>query len=104
MATEYTWSIANLEATNDEHKCVCISHWRVSATDGENTASSYGTCSHEGDPTDPNFIPFADLTEADVLSWVHTQVNKEETEAALQANLDAQANPPMVSGMPWAAE
>jgi len=49
-------------------------------------------------------VAYADLTEATVLGWVHGQVNKEDTEAAIQTKLDALANPTSLSGMPWAAE
>jgi len=38
------------------------------------------------------------------LGWVQEQVNQEDTEAAIQAKLDAMANPTSLSGMPWAAE
>lgn len=104
MAATFTWQIANLEYTNDADKGVTIAHWRCTGTDGDNSASSYGTTSHTPDPTAAGYIAFDALTEADVLAWVHAQVGKEDTEASIQAQLDAQANLTSLSGMPWAAE
>jgi hypothetical protein len=42
MAIEYTWTIAQLER-NTSDGGVTVVHWRVSAVDGDYTASSYGT-------------------------------------------------------------
>ena len=98
-----TWQIANLEYNNDNDKGVVVAHWRCTGTDGENTASAYGTTSHQPDPTAAGYIAFDALTEADVLSWVWGSVDKAATEANIQAQLDAQANPTTLSGMPWAS-
>jgi hypothetical protein len=37
------WTIAQLER-NSADDGVTVAHWRVSKTEGEHTASSYGTC------------------------------------------------------------
>ena len=47
------------------------------------------------------FVAYDDLTEADVLVWVHAEVDQDATEAALTANIEAQKNPVTGSGMPW---
>ena len=84
---------------------VVTAHWTASLTEGDLTASSYGTCSFEQkDPSDPNFIPFDDLTEEVVLGWVQDKMGEEQV-AALQANLNNQMdvlkNPTSASGVPW---
>ena len=104
MPATFTWTIANLEYNNDADKGVTIAHWRCTGVDGDNTASSYGTTSHEPDPSADGWVVYDSLTEATVLGWVQAQVNKDDTEAAIQAKLDAMANPTSLSGMPWAAE
>jgi len=104
MATTFTWSIANLEYNNDADQGVIVAHWRCTGVDGDNTASSYGTTPHSPDPSSDGYVAYADLTEATVLGWVHGQVSQEDTEAAIQAKLDALANPTSLNGMPWAAE
>ena len=98
---ETTWTIAQLERNLPDNGVV-VAHWRVSAVDGEYSASAYGTAGFTPDPTDPAFIPYADLTEADVLGWVWDSVDKAETEASLAAQIDAQKNPTSAAGVPWA--
>ena len=105
MATTFTWSILNLEYNNDADQGVTTAHWYCLGTDEDgNSARSYGTTSHSPDPSADGWVAYADLTEATVLGWVHDQVNQADTEAAIQAKLDAMANPTSLSGMPWAAE
>jgi hypothetical protein len=101
MDIEYTWQIANMERnTADDGVVVC--HWRCTGVDGDRSASSYGTTSHEPDPSSADFVPYADLTEATVLGWVHAAVDKDATEAAIADKIDAIANPTTASGTPWA--
>ena len=107
MAIEYAWTIANTErdiATGG----INVVHWRVSAeeTVGEDTysASAYGRVGLTPDPDAPDFVPYADVTEAQAQAWVWDSVDKDETEANLAANIEAQKNPTEASGLPWAAE
>jgi len=77
---------------------VSVVHWNVTATDGEHSASAYATVSWaEGTPT----IPYANLTEAEVLSWVWESVDKAATEASLAAQIELLKNPVKQSGTPW---
>lgn len=101
MATEYNWSIPTTEYTKADGG-IFTAHWRVSAVDGEYSASAYGTAGFTPDPTDPAFIPYENLTEADVLGWVWGSVDKDATEANLAAQIDAQKNPTSAAGVPWA--
>ena len=99
MAT-YTWTIPTCEhdiATGG----ITVAHWRVSAVDGDYTASSYGTCGFTPDATDPAFKPYDEVTEAEVLAWVHVSVDKDATEAALAAKIEADKNPTSAAGTPW---
>jgi hypothetical protein len=80
-------------------------HWRASQTDGDFTASSYGSLGVPAkDPSDPTFIAFASLTEEQVKQWVLDTMGQEQV-TALQANLDgqieAQKNPTSATGVPW---
>jgi hypothetical protein len=101
MATEFTWSIAQLERNTSDNGVV-TAHWRCDGVDGDNSAGSYGTASFTPDPTADDFIAFESLTEADVLGWVHAEVSKDDTEASIQAQLDEMAAPSTVTGLPWA--
>jgi hypothetical protein len=101
-----TWTIANLEH-NVADGGVIVAHWRVTAeeTVGEETytASAYGTCGFTPDASAPDFVPYDELTEADVLAWVWSSMDKDATEAALTAKIEEQKAPATVSGLPWAA-
>ena len=98
---EIKWFLPNLER-DIKTGGVQTAHWRVSATDGEFSAASYGTCGFTFDPDSPDFVAFKDLTEEQVLQWVWADgVDKDATEAALQANIDAQKNPTTADGVPW---
>ena len=80
-------------------------HWTASQTDGDFTASAYGSLGVPAkDPSDPTFIAFASLTEEQVKQWVLDTMGQEQV-TALQANLDgqieAQKNPTSATGVPW---
>jgi hypothetical protein len=75
-------------------------HWSASKTSGEHTASSYGSVGLTAGDT---VIPFADVTEANVLAWLGTAMDLTEIEASLDAQLAALAVPVVLDGMPWAA-
>jgi hypothetical protein len=80
-------------------------HWTATQTDGDFTASAYGSLGVPAkDPSDPTFIAFASLTEEQVKQWVLDTMGQEQV-TALQANLDgqieAQKNPTSATGTPW---
>jgi hypothetical protein len=92
-----TWSINTMErdvATG----FVSVVHWNCTAVDGEHSASAYSTVSWaEGTPA----VPYANLTEAEVLSWVWENISKEATEASLAAQIALLKNPVKSTGVPW---
>ena len=100
MAATFEWSLPTLER-NLADGGVTVAHWRVSASDGDYSASSYGTCSFTPDADAADFVAYDDLTEADVLGWVWAEVGQEDTEAALQARIDADKTPTTGTGVPW---
>jgi len=83
---------------NTADDTVVIAHWGASLTDGDYSASAYGTQSFTRDENSPEFIAFEDLTEADVVGWLTLNEN---LEANLQAQIDEQKTPTTVSGVPW---
>jgi hypothetical protein len=97
MKMQITWSISNLDRRTSDG-FVQTAHWQCSAVDGEFSASVYSTCSwNEGQPT----VPYASLNEATVLGWVWASVDKQATEDAVTAQINAQKNPVQASGLPW---
>ena len=95
-----TWTIAQLER-NTADGGVTVAHWRCTAVDGDHSASAYGTVGFTPDASADGFVPYENLTEADVLAWVHGSVDKDATEAALAAKIDAEKNPTTTTGTPW---
>jgi hypothetical protein len=96
--------IAQLDRTLPDG-CVTTIHWRATQTDGDFTASAYGSLGVPAkDPSDPTFIDFEDLTEEQVRQWTLDAMGEVQV-AALQTNLnnqiEAQKQPVTASGLPW---
>jgi len=98
--TTFNWTIATLERELADGG-VIVAHWRCTASDGDYSASSYGTAGFTYDASSPDFVPYDELTEADVLAWVWAEGFKDATEDALQAKIDAEKNPTTAAGVPW---
>ena len=94
-----TWTITQCDRLTSDN-FITTAHWTCTAVDGEYSASIYSTCSWAaGTPT----IPYADVTEAEVLQWCwDSGVDKDATEAALAQNIELQKNPVTATGTPWA--
>ena len=93
-----TWTITNCESLTTDG-FITVAHWTASAVDGDYSSSIYATCSWQpGTPT----IPYAQVTQQDVLDWCWASgVDKDATEAALAQNIELQKNPPVSQGLPW---
>jgi len=102
-STTFTWRIANLERETADG-FVLMAHWTLSAEDGTYASSAYGSVGFE---RPENLIPFADLQEDVVISWVQEAIGGEEKvneiQTALQAQLDEQRHPSKAAGVPWAS-
>jgi hypothetical protein len=96
-----TWSISQMDR-NAANGGVTTAHWNVSAVDGDYSASAYGTAGFTPDASAPDFVPYANLTEAEVLAWVWASgVDKDAAEASLAQQIAAQKNPVTLNGLPW---
>jgi hypothetical protein len=91
-------NIVNLERTQDGG--VVVAHWTASKVDGDFTASTYGTKSFTPDPESEGFTAFEDLTEEAVVGWF-TDEETAQIESVLDADLAAQKEPQVISGLPW---
>lgn len=94
----------NLLERQSDNGGVVIVHFSTFETQGEYTASQYGTESFQPDPDAPGYVPYESLTEADVVGWLESRWGTEgmaAKQAALDADIANQANPPVVSGLPW---
>jgi len=104
MATTITWSINQLDCstTDVNPDTVITAHWNCSGVDGEYTGYVYGTASFP--PPEGTFVPYADLTQDQVLGWCWSNgVDKDATEASVEQQIQNQINPPIVTPpLPWA--
>lgn len=81
---------------------VVTAGWRCNGVQDTYSATSYGSASF---PTpEGTFVPYADLTQDQVLGWVWANgVDKFTTEAGVVNQIDNQINPPIVQPpLPWA--
>jgi hypothetical protein len=105
MATVINWSVSQLDCvpqTAEGADYVICCHWQCTGVDGAYTGQVYSTTSFavvQGEA----FTPYADLTLDQVLGWVWANgVDKDATEAAVEGQIEAQKNPPIVSPpLPW---
>jgi len=98
MTIAYNWTITQTDyLTSDGF--ITTAHWTAAAVDGEYTASVYSTCSFAiAEPA----IPYASVTEAEVLDWCWANgVDKTATEASLAAQIESKKNPTTATGVPW---
>jgi hypothetical protein len=98
------WTIKNMKRLA-ENDLVTEVTYRVHTKDGGLIADHRGKVTLTGDPASPDFIPFKDLTEAQVVQWVKDSVDVEAIEAQVQAALDAKVAKrearETLTGLPW---
>jgi len=104
MAITYTWNVNTMDTAPSENELtdvVKVVHWRLAATDGTYIADTFSTLPLES-PDSENFTAFADLTEAQVISWVESKLNVDAIKLNLNQRLEMIANPPVVTKQgPW---
>ena len=106
--TVFSWTISELNCAVESDglpDVINMIHWRYNATqvDGDKTyfADTY-SASSVGQPNPQNFVPYADVTEAEVISWLEQILPVEEMQAGLEANIALQINPVEVTlPLPW---
>jgi hypothetical protein len=95
---EFNWNVVQMERKAADGFVTTV-HYNVFAEDGEFQSSSYGTVGFTQE--DMDYVPFAELTQSQVVGWVKEALNKDEIEANLAAQIEAQKNPVSESGLPW---
>jgi len=114
MAVTHTWSVKDMHKVTDTGAVYKV-EWSCSGVDADTEVShsrsgSYLHTDSDGEQATPDhtasgFTAYADLTEADVLTWCKADGVGAKNEALITSNITnkiaAQANS---TGMPWAAE
>ena len=107
MAATCTWTISTLDRDliGDLAGGVIVAHWRVNASQEDSgetyTATSYGTQGFTPDPTASDYIQYDKLTEADVIGWCQSALDKDAIESGLQSSIDLKITPQQAQGVPW---
>lgn len=107
--TNFSWSIVALNCTAEKDglpKVIHTIHWRYNVTKvvGDKTyfVDTYGA-SGVGQPNPENFIPYEDITEAEIISWLEATLPIESMQSGLEAKLEEQINPTeLTPELPWA--
>jgi hypothetical protein len=102
-----TWTIANIKRKPDTglvFEVTYIMNFKLENKEDRHV----GMVELEGDASDPNFVPFNELTQETVLGWVQTKLGEEEItriqtqmETRLQERIDRENNPEFLQGLPW---
>ena len=93
-----TWSITQTDYLVSD-SFITTAHWTATAVDGNYSASAYSTC---GFAEATQTIPYASVTEANVIDWIWVNgVDKDAVEESLASQIEAQKNPVTATGVPW---
>jgi hypothetical protein len=102
--TTFTWTVNTLERTVADG-IVSVVHYSVSASDGTYSSGAYGSVGLDAPAEGDDIIAYADLTEANCISWAQDKLGGAEKvaeiEAALQAQIDQQRTPVTATGKPF---
>ena len=115
MAITNTWSVSNMVHQDSDGGVITV-YWSMVAQNdsGPESATEGGKLRLTPDPSSPDYIAYADLTEADVLGWVYNSLiegdetateAKERVEAdrtaKVQGQIDRAAS--QSDGVPWSS-
>jgi hypothetical protein len=102
MAITYTWNFSQFDTApkkDDLDDVVVVIHWRLTAVDGDYSASNYGTVELSV-PSPDDFTPFSDITFDDTVRWVNGAMDVPAIEESLSNQIDTLKNPPVVPMKP----
>lgn len=112
MALTYTWKVTSVKTKteNGNTDAIVQTYWKKTGTDEnghEGTFSGATPFTTVNMPEGYTFVPFADLTEEMVLSWIKAVVvdgYEEHVNAQIQKQIDEKITPVAETKMPWATE
>ena len=109
MSNTYNWTISALDCIpNIDGKTdyVVTAHWQCQGTDGTFFGQVYSTATFVVDPQKTDYVPYADLTEAEVVVWVQDSLGADTVQAvyrSIDTQIEGQVNPTIVTPpLPWA--
>ena len=113
MAITNTWSVSNMVHQDSDGGVITV-YWSMVASDGTYSATEGGKLRLTPDPSSPDYVAYADLTEADVLGWVYNSLiegdeTADEAKARVEADRDAKVQGQIdraasqSDGVPWSS-
>jgi hypothetical protein len=118
MAITYTWKIDMMHTQSKlgMQNAVTEIHWSKTGTDETGTTGRYPGCSKfsiqdiASKKLQGNFIPFNELTEAQVIEWVQSDITADDMafiDTQIQASINLQKSPKTGASIeskdfPWA--
>ena len=104
----YVWSITELNcipALGSITNYVVQAHWLCTGTDGTYTGSFNGPAVFSVDPNQPGYVPYQDLTEAEVIVWVQEALGFDTVQLVyriIDQQIQGQVSPAVVTPpLPW---
>lgn len=98
MTVTHKWGVRGLDCQQDHETLndvvLCI-HWRLDSDDGVNEVSMQGSVGVP-EPDSASFVPFNELTAAQVDAWLGGEIDKSAYEQAAESALAEKASPRVI--------
>lgn len=111
MTTQFSWNItgmSTLPQVDGQTDVVVLAQWLCSGDDNGTKAWIAGNTQFTLNPDQKNFIPYNQLTQAEVMQWVFDALGENgvgNTQACVQGQINSILNPPVSPSqqpLPWA--
>ena len=99
-----TWTITNMEYTNDSDKGVVHAAWSASDSDGDHTGTVSGMESYTPDSSAEGYVAWDSLDESTVVGWVKQTLGADEctrVEGKVADQITKSKTPPTSWGKPF---
>jgi hypothetical protein len=99
-----TWTITNMEYTNDSDKGVVHAAWSASETDGDHTGTVSGMESYTPDASAEGYVAWDYFDESTMVGWVKETLGADEctrVEGKVADQITKSKTPPTSWGIAW---
>lgn len=99
-----TWKIEDLKYSDDADKGIVVAAYRFIASNDGVEASAFGKVNFSYDSTDPDFVPFDNVSEEMVIGWVKQHLGDSgviEVQDRALSKWHEKHSSNLKSGLPW---
>ena len=103
--TQFSTTITSMYTVPNPTGYVVTVMFNVSGTDGTYTAEIGGNITFTPEQDQPDFVPYNELTQAEVISWI-PESNIASAQACVQGQINSMITPPVSptsQPLPWGA-